>query len=156
MIGFGYDVHRLVDGVPFILGGVSIDYSKGLLGHSDGDVLTHAIIDSILGASAKGDIGVWFPDSDDKYKGYKSIKMLEKVISTLSSFEIINIDSSVVIQTPKMQKYSIEIKKSLSNACKINENKINIKFKTEEFLGFTGSGDGVKAYAICELQKILR
>ena len=154
MIGFGYDVHRLVGGIPFILGGVTIDYSKGLLGHSDGDVLTHAIIDAILGASAQGDIGIWFPDSDDKYKGYRSIKMLEKVIENLNSFEIINIDSSIVIQTPKMQKYADEIRKTLSSACKIDENRINVKFKTEEFLGFTGNGDGVKAYAICELKHI--
>ena len=154
MIGFGYDVHRLVDGIPFILGGVTIDYSKGLLGHSDGDVLTHAIIDAILGASAQGDIGIWFPDSDDKYKGYRSIKMLEKVIENLNSFEIINVDSSIVIQTPKMQKYADEIRKTLSSACKIDENRINVKFKTEEFLGFTGNGDGVKAYAICELKHI--
>ena len=156
MIGFGYDVHRLVDGIPFILGGVHINYSKGLLGHSDGDVLTHAIIDAILGASAQGDIGVWFPDSDNKYKGIRSIIMLENVISNLNFFEIVNIDTSVVIQTPKMQKYSNEIKKNISNACNINENRVNIKFKTEEFLGFTGNGDGVKAYAICELKRILR
>ena len=154
-IGFGYDVHKLIEKIPFILGGVTINYSKGLLGHSDGDVLTHAIIDALLGASGNGDIGVWFPDSNDEYKGYKSLKMLETVAKMISNkFDIINIDSTVVVQSPKLQKYVCEMRKNISETCKINIEKVNVKFKTEEFLGFTGSGDGVKAFAICELKFI--
>ena len=151
MIGIGYDVHRLAKGIPLIIGGTLIDYQFGLLGHSDGDVLVHAIIDSILGASCKGDIGKRFPDSDEKYKGCNSLLMLETVINELNGFKIKHIDSIVVAQEPKLQFYSKKMKDNISCACKISSEQINIKFKTEELLGFTGRQEGIKAYSICLL-----
>lgn len=153
MIGFGYDVHRLEDNIPLIIGGVLIDHKKGLLGHSDADVLVHAIIDAILGATCKGDIGLKFPDTDEKYDGYNSLNMLSTVISEINDYEIVNIDSTVVAQEPRLQKYSLKMKENIASVCKIDFNKVNIKFKTEEKLGFTGSESGIKAYAVCLLNK---
>ena len=151
-VGFGYDVHRLENGIPLIIGGVLIDHKKGLLGHSDADVLVHAIIDAILGASCKGDIGLRFPDKDSKYRNCSSLIMLSTVITELKDYRIINIDSTVVAQEPKLQRYSLKMKENIANICKIKINQINIKFKTEEKLGFTGSESGIKAYAICSLE----
>ncbi len=153
MIGFGYDVHRLEDGIPLIIGGVLIGHKKGLLGHSDADVLVHAIIDAILGATCKGDIGLKFPDIDKKYKGYNSLSMLSIVISEINNYTIVNVDSTVVAQEPKLQKYSLKMRENIANVCKIDVNKVNIKFKTEEKLGFTGSESGIKAYAVCLLNE---
>ena len=150
-IGFGYDVHQFSDNRDFILGGEKIEYEKGLLGHSDADVLIHAIMDALLGAAALGDIGVHFPDTDEKYKGISSIKLLLHVAELLSEkgYTISNIDSQIVCQKPKLFPYIEKMKKNISEALNININRVSVKATTEEKLGFTGSGDGIKAYAVC-------
>lgn len=152
-IGMGYDVHRLVENRPLILGGVNIPHKTGLLGHSDADVLLHAIMDSLLGALALGDIGYHFPDTDKKYKNISSIKLLEEVSSLISNkgYIIQNIDSTIIAEKPKLQPYIQEIRLNISNALNINIDKISVKATTEEGLGFTGSEQGIAAQSICLL-----
>jgi 2-C-methyl-D-erythritol 2,4-cyclodiphosphate synthase len=152
-IGMGYDVHKLVENRDLIIGGVVIPYDKGLLGHSDADVLIHAIMDSLLGASALGDIGKHFPDTDPKYKGISSIKLLEHVGQLLRSanYKIGNIDATIIAQKPKMAPHIPLMIKNIAAALKIEETKINVKATTEEGLGFTGSGEGISSQSICLL-----
>ena len=152
-IGLGYDVHRLVEGRDLIIGGVTIPYEKGLLGHSDADVLLHAIMDSLLGASALGDIGKHFPDTDEKYKGISSIKLLEEVGKLLykNGFSINNIDSTIIAQKPKMAPHIMNMRENIAKALNIELNKINVKATTEEGLGFTGTGEGISSQSICLL-----
>ena len=152
-IGLGYDVHRLVEERDLIIGGVTIHYEKGLLGHSDADVLLHAIMDSLLGASALGDIGTHFPDTDERYKGASSIKLLEEVGKLLykNGFSINNIDSTIIAQRPKMSPHIMNMRENIAKALNIDINKINVKATTEEGLGFTGTGEGISSQSICLL-----
>ena len=152
-VGMGYDVHKLVENRDLILGGVTIPYEKGLLGHSDADVLLHAIMDALLGAAALGDIGKHFPDTDDKYKGISSIKLLVHVAGLLREhgYEVGNIDATVIAQKPKMAPHIPQMRKNMAEALGIPESKINVKATTEEGLGFTGSGEGISSQAICLL-----
>ena len=155
-IGMGYDVHKLVEGRDLILGGVKIPYEKGLLGHSDADVLLHAIMDSLLGAAALGDIGTHFPDTDPKYKGASSIELLKYVGDLLkeNNFTIGNIDSTIIAQRPKLAPFIKEMRKNIANALNISENDINVKATTEEGLGFTGCGEGISSNSICLINKM--
>ena len=148
-IGHGYDVHRLTEGRKLIIGGVDIPYEKGLLGHSDADVLAHAIMDSILGALALGDIGKLFPDNDPNYEGADSMKLMEKVISVMTEkgWKIGNIDSTICAQKPKLAPY-------IAEACGCDISQISVKATTEEKLGFTGEELGISATAVCLLEKI--
>lgn len=152
-IGQGYDVHKLVKNRSLILGGVKIPFELGLLGHSDADVLTHAIMDALLGASSLGDIGKLFPDNDPTFKDADSLKLLEIVCEKLkyNSFKIENIDSTVVAQKPKLSIYIPQMRKNIAKVCKLDLSKVNVKATTEENLGFTGEGLGIKAYAVCLL-----
>lgn len=152
-IGMGYDVHRLVEDRPLIIGGVEIPYELGLLGHSDADVLLHAIMDALLGAAALGDIGKHFPDSDPAYKGISSILLLEKVGELLEEnmFLIENIDATIIAQAPKMRSYIDSMRKNIAEALKIDISQVNVKATTEEGLGFTGEGRGISSQAICML-----
>ncbi len=154
-IGFGYDVHKLVDGRKLIIGGVEIPFEKGLLGHSDADVLVHAVMDSILGAAALGDIGKNFPDTKDKYKNISSIVLLEEVFSLISEkgYSIINIDATIIAQKPKMSPYIHEMRSNISKALGIDIDLVNIKATTEEGLGFTGKGEGIASNCICLINK---
>lgn len=147
-VGFGYDVHRLVDGRPLILGGVEIPYDKGLLGHSDADVLVHAVMDALLGAAGAGDIGRHFPDSDDRYKGISSLTLLSRVGEVLheKGFAVGNIDAVVVAQQPKLAPYIEAMELNLAKALSIDPARINVKATTTEGLGFTGTGEGIAAY----------
>lgn len=149
-IGHGYDVHRLVEGRALILGGVKIPYEKGLLGHSDADVLTHALMDALLGAAALGDIGKLFPDNDPEYEGADSIDLLKEVVRVLGEkgFRIINADVTVVAQSPKLSPYISKMRITLAEAMGISESCVSVKATTEERLGFTGSGDGIAAHAV--------
>ncbi|GAA0860024.1 MULTISPECIES: 2-C-methyl-D-erythritol 2,4-cyclodiphosphate synthase [Clostridium] len=152
-IGLGYDVHRLVKDRDLILGGVKIPHELGLLGHSDADVLIHAIMDSLLGASALGDIGKHFPDTDPKYKGISSVKLLEEVGKLLykNNFTIGNIDATIIAEKPKMAPHIMEMRNNIAKALKIDVNRINVKATTEEGLGFTGEKLGISSQAICLL-----
>ncbi len=152
--GIGYDVHKLVEGRDLILGGVTIPFEKGLLGHSDADVLLHSICDALLGAAGAGDIGLHFPDSDPKYKGISSIKILVHVYDLLKSngFEIGNIDASIVCQRPKLRPYISKMTKNIANALDIPEKKINIKATTTEGLGFAGREEGISSYCIVMIE----
>lgn len=154
-IGMGYDVHKLVENRDLILGGVNIPYEKGLLGHSDADVLLHAIMDSLLGASALGDIGKHFPDTDPKYKGISSISLLKEVGKLLkeNNFEIGNIDSTIIAQKPKMAPHILKMRENIAEALNISIDQINVKATTEEGLGFTGEGLGISSQSICLLTK---
>ena len=154
-IGMGYDVHRLVEGRDLIVGGVKIEYEKGLLGHSDADVLLHAIMDALLGAAALGDIGKHFPDTDPKYKGISSIKLLEHVGNLLSenNFFIGNIDATIIAQAPKFRPYIDMMNENIARALNIDIDQVNVKATTEEGLGFTGSGEGISSQAICILKQ---
>lgn len=154
-IGLGYDVHKLVENRKLILGGVEIPYEKGLLGHSDADVLLHAIMDSLLGACALGDIGKHFPDTDSKFKGISSIKLLEEVRNLISikGYNINNIDATIIAQKPKMSPYIDSMKENIANALKIDIDNINVKATTEEGLGFTGDGLGISAQSISSVIK---
>lgn len=151
----GYDVHRLVEDRDLILGGVKIEYEKGLLGHSDADVLLHAIMDALLGAAALGDIGKHFPDTDPQYKGISSIKLLEHVGKLLddNNFFIGNIDATVIAQAPKLRPYIDQMNENIAKALNIDINQINVKATTEEGLGFTGTGEGISSQAICILNQ---
>lgn len=152
-IGMGYDVHKLVEGRDLIMGGVKVPYEKGLLGHSDADVLLHAIMDALLGAAALGDIGKHFPDTDPAYKGISSILLLEKVGELLEEnmFMIENIDATIIAQAPKMRPYIDQMRENIAKALKIEIEQINVKATTEEGLGFTGEGLGISSQAICML-----
>ena len=152
-VGMGYDVHKLVEGRDLILGGVKIPYEKGLLGHSDADVLLHAIMDALLGAAALGDIGKHFPDTEEKYKGADSIVLLKKVKELIEEkmYVIENIDATIIAQKPKLAPYRETMVKNICDALNIREEQINIKATTEEGLGFTGAGEGISAQAICSL-----
>ena len=152
-IGMGYDVHKLVEGRDLIIVGVTIPYEKGLLGHSDADVLLHAISDALLGAAALGDIGKHFPDSDPQYKGISSLLLLKKVGELLeeNTFLIENIDATIIAQQPKMRPYIDTMRKNIADALGIDITQVNVKATTEEGLGFTGSGDGISSQAICML-----
>ena len=155
-VGMGYDVHRLVEGRDLILGGVQIHYEKGLLGHSDADVLLHAIMDALLGAAALGDIGKHFPDSDEAYKGISSIRLLEKVGELLEEhfYFIGNIDATVIAQRPKLAPYREEMRENVAKALGISVDQVSIKATTEEGLGFTGTGEGISAQAIALLESV--
>lgn len=152
-IGMGYDVHRLVEDRELIIGGVNIPYEKGLLGHSDADVLLHAIMDALLGAAALGDIGKHFPDTDQAYKGISSLVLLEKVGELLAekSFLIENIDATIIAQAPKMQPHIDTMRENIAKALGLDVEFVNVKATTEEGLGFTGTGEGISAQAICML-----
>jgi 2-C-methyl-D-erythritol 2,4-cyclodiphosphate synthase len=152
-IGHGYDVHRLVEGRNCIIGGVDIPSEVGLLGHSDADVLLHAISDAILGASAMGDIGHLFPDTDDKWKGADSLKLLEEVVRQVNAkgYKIGNIDSTILAQAPKMAPYILDMRKNIAKACNIDIDDVSVKATTEEGLGFTGAKEGISAHAVCIL-----
>ncbi len=149
-IGHGYDVHRLVEGRRLILGGVEIPYEKGLLGHSDADVLTHALMDALLGAAALGDIGGLFPDNDDAYLGADSTELLKKVVSLLQSrgYVIVNADCTVIAQQPKLKPYTEAMRTVLASAMGIETGAVSVKATTEERLGFTGEGLGIAAHAV--------
>lgn len=149
----GYDVHRLVPERDLILGGVKIDYERGLLGHSDADVLLHAIMDAILGAAALGDIGKHFPDTDPAYKGVSSIRLLEAVreLVKTNGYRIVNIDATIIAQKPKMRPHIDRMRENIAKALQIDVQQINVKATTEEGLGFTGSGEGISSQAICLL-----
>ena len=155
-IGMGYDVHKLVPDRKLIMGGVEIPYEKGLLGHSDADVLLHAIMDALLGAAALGDIGKHFPDTDPAYKGISSIKLLEHVGSLLEEncFLIENIDATIIAQAPKMRPHIDTMRQNIANALRIMVDQVNVKATTEEHLGFTGEGLGMSAHAVALLEKI--
>lgn len=155
-IGHGYDVHKLVSERKLIIGGVDIPFEKGLLGHSDADVLTHAIMDALLGAAALGDIGLHFPDNDPAYKDADSIKLLEKVGDILESklFVVDNIDATIIAQVPKMRPYIDTMRENIAKALKIPVSLVNVKATTEEGLGFTGAGEGIAAHAVCLLSSL--
>ncbi len=150
-IGTGYDVHRLTQGRKLILGGVEIENDKGLLGHSDADVLLHSICDALLGAAALGDIGVFFPDSDDKFSGISSLKLLEETVGILNKngYSVVNIDSTVIAQAPKLRPFIDKMRANIAAACGVDIGLVSVKATTEEGLGFTGSGEGIAACAIC-------
>ena len=152
-IGTGYDVHRLTEGRKCIIGGVEIPHEKGLLGHSDADVLLHAIMDALLGAVALGDIGKHFPDTDPAYKGISSIKLLEYVAGLLEDnlFLVENIDATIIAQAPKMRPHIDQMRENIAKALGIEANQVNVKATTEEGLGFTGRGEGIAAQAVCLL-----
>jgi 2-C-methyl-D-erythritol 2,4-cyclodiphosphate synthase len=149
-VGIGYDVHRLVEGRDLILGGVRIPHEKGLLGHSDADVLTHAIMDALLGAAALGDIGTHFPDTDDAYKGSDSLDLLRRVKAMLKerNFKIINIDGVIIAQEPKMKPHIPEMKRILCEVLGLDMDHLNIKATTEEGLGFTGAKEGISSQVV--------
>ncbi|RDY22754.1 2-C-methyl-D-erythritol 2,4-cyclodiphosphate synthase [Romboutsia maritimum] len=155
-VGLGYDVHRLVEERKLILGGVNIPYEKGLLGHSDADVLVHAVMDSILGALALGDIGKHFPDTDEKFKGADSIKLLEYVNNLIISkgYKVNNIDCTIIAQVPKMAPHINDMRCNIAKALNTDIDNINVKATTEEGLGFTGSKEGISAQSICLLVKV--
>lgn len=152
-VGMGYDVHRLVEGRDLILGGVKIEHELGLLGHSDADVLVHAIMDALLGAAALGDIGKHFPDTDDAYKGADSLVLLDKVWNLVlkEGYVIENIDATVIAQRPKLRPYMEQMEENIARVLHLEKNQINIKATTEERLGFTGREEGIAASAICSL-----
>ncbi len=152
-IGMGYDVHRLGEGRKLIIGGATIPYELGLIGHSDADVLLHAIMDALLGAAALGDIGKHFPDTDERYKGISSLKLLASVGELLARehFIIENIDATIIAQKPKMRPYIDEMNRNIASALGIEVSQVNVKATTEEGLGFTGSGEGISSQAICML-----
>jgi len=154
-IGQGYDVHRLTEGRDLILGGVQIPYERGLLGHSDADVLTHAVMDALLGAAKLGDIGELFPDSDDAFAGVPSLILLERVGALLgkAGYTVVNVDATLVAQAPKIAPYKARMAENLAAALGINPDRVNVKATTEERLGFTGDGSGMSAQAVALLEK---
>ncbi len=154
-IGHGYDVHRLTENRKLILGGVDIEFEKGLLGHSDADVLLHAISDALLGAAAMGDIGKLFPDNDDRFLGADSRKLLEVVVEKLSEkgYKIVNIDSTVIAQRPKLSPYIDMMRANIAESCSISIDDVSVKATTEEKMGFTGEGMGISAHAVVLIEK---
>ena len=155
-IGHGYDVHRLVAGRKLIIGGVDIPNEKGLLGHSDADVLLHAVCDALLGAAGLGDIGKHFPDSDDRYKDICSLLLLKAVLRLIAEngFNVVNIDATVVAQEPKLSPYIEKMVLNISDAVGVSPRSVNIKATTEEGLGFTGRGEGIAAHAVCLIDEV--
>lgn len=155
-VGMGYDVHRLVEGRKLILGGVEIPHTTGLLGHSDADVLVHAIMDALLGAAALGDIGKHFPDTDERYKGISSMELLTEVRDLLSEkgYLIENLDATIIAQKPKLRPYIEQMERNIADVLQIDVSQVNIKATTEEGLGFTGTEEGISAQAICALTTI--
>lgn len=155
-VGLGYDVHKLVEGRKLIIGGVNVPHETGLLGHSDADVLVHAVMDSILGALALGDIGKHFPDTDERYKGADSIKLLEFVYNLIreKGYVIGNIDCTIIAQSPKMAPYIPDMRDNIARALNTNIENINVKATTEEGLGFTGTKQGISSQSICLLVKV--
>ena len=154
-VGHGYDVHRLVEGRDLILGGVSVPFARGLLGHSDADVLTHAVMDALLGAAALGDIGKLFPDSDAAYAGADSIALLERVTALLREhgWQVGNVDATVVAQAPRLAPYIPEMRRRLAEAMGLDVDCVSVKATTEERLGFTGSGEGMAAHAVALIER---
>ena len=154
-IGHGYDVHRLVEGRDLILGGVKIDYEKGLLGHSDADVLLHAVSDALLGAAGLGDIGRHFPDTDPQYTGADSLMLLREVYRKISEkgFRVGNIDVTMIAQKPKLKDYIPQMQANIAAAVGVTPDRVNVKATTEEKLGFTGSGEGMACHAVCLLEE---
>lgn len=154
-IGHGYDVHRLKEGRKLILGGVDIPWEKGLDGHSDADVLLHAVMDALLGAAALGDIGRWFPDTDAQYRGISSMVLLEKVAALLRErgYRVGNLDVTVIAQRPKLLPHIPQMRENLAHALEMKTDRVNVKATTEEGLGFTGSGEGIAAHAVCLLEE---
>ena len=154
-VGQGYDVHRLVEGRKLILGGVEIPYEKGLLGHSDADVLLHAVMDALLGAAALGDIGRHFPDTAEEFRGANSLLLLNHVFSLLDEqgYSIINIDATIVAQKAKLAPFLGQMAANIASACRIELDQVNVKATTEEGLGFTGTGEGMSANAVCLIEK---
>jgi len=154
-IGFGYDAHRLAEGRPLILGGISIPFARGLLGHSDADVLTHAVVDAILGALAMGDIGRHFPDTDPAFKDMQSLRMLEQVVRRVqeAGYQVNNVDSTIVAQKPKLAPHIPEIQARLSEILQVPVHQISVKAKTSEGMGFCGREEGMEAYAVASLIK---
>lgn len=155
-VGLGYDVHKLVEGRKLIMGGVEIPYELGLLGHSDADVLLHAIMDALLGAASLGDIGKHFPDTDEKYKGISSIELLKHVGSLLADnmYVVNNIDATIIAQKPKMRPYIEQMEMNIANALDIDVSMVNVKATTEEGLGFTGSMEGISSQAIASIESM--
>lgn len=155
-IGSGYDVHRLVEDRKLIIGGVEIPYEKGLLGHSDADVMTHAVMDAMLGAAALGDIGRHFPDSDDRYKGISSMELLREVGDKIAQkgYRVGNIDATIIAQRPKMAAHITAMRENIARVLGIDIDRINVKATTEEGLGFTGEGLGIAASAVCLLEEM--
>ena len=154
-IGHGYDVHKLVEGRDLILGGVKIEYELGLLGHSDADVLLHAVSDALLGAAGLGDIGRHFPDTDPRYKGADSLKLLEIVAQKVraAGYRVSNIDVTMIAQRPKLKDHIPQMQKNIADAVGIAPDRVNVKATTEEKLGFTGSGEGMSCHAVCLLEE---
>lgn len=154
-IGHGYDVHRLVEGRDLILGGVKLEYVKGLLGHSDADVLVHAIMDALLGAAALGDIGKLFPDNDEQYRGADSLVLASVVADKLAAegWRIVNVDSTVLAQRPKLAPHIPEMRENIARALRVPTDAVSVKATTEEGLGFTGSGEGIAAHAVCLIDR---
>lgn len=155
-IGHGYDVHKLVEGRKLILGGIEVPHTLGLLGHSDADVLTHAIMDSILGAAALGDIGQHFPDNDDRYLGADSTELLRHVMELIreKGYRIGNLDATIIAQKPKLMSYLPQMRKKLEEVMEISEDRLNLKATTEEHLGFTGRQEGISAHCVCLLEEM--
>ena len=155
-IGHGYDVHRLVEGRRLILGGVDIPHTKGLLGHSDADVLLHAISDALLGAAALGDIGKLFPDNDPAYKDADSLKLLKKVYVHLyhNGYTVVNIDATVIAQAPKLSPHIAQMRRNIAMALSLDISDVSVKATTEEGLGFSGDGSGIAAHAVCLIEKL--
>ena len=155
-VGHGYDVHRLVEGRALILGGVTVPFDRGLLGHSDADVLTHAVMDALLGAAALGDIGKLFPDSDEVYAGADSIALLERVTALLREhgWQVGNVDATVVAQAPKLAPYIPDMRRRLAEAMGLDVDCVSVKATTEERLGFTGSGEGMAAHAVALIERL--
>ena len=153
--GMGYDVHRLVEGRKLILGGIEIPWEKGLLGHSDADVLLHAIADALLGAAALGDIGRHFPDTDERFKGVDSMKLLAEVVRLVreKGYRVGNVDATIVAQAPKLAPYIEEMTENIARVLGVGKDQVNVKATTEERLGFTGSGEGMSAYAVAGIEK---
>ena len=154
-IGHGYDVHRLKTGRALILGGVNISYDLGLDGHSDADVLTHAIMDALLGAAAAGDIGKLFPDNDEAFRGISSLELLRRVKLHLAekSYKIVNVDATIVAQAPKLSPYREAMRENLAKVMEVDVEQVSVKATTEEHLGFTGKGEGIAAHAICLIER---
>ena len=157
-IGHGYDVHALVPGRKLILGGVEIPWEKGLLGHSDADVLTHAVMDALLGAAALGDIGMLFPDSDPRYKGADSLALLREVVRVTAEagYRVENLDATVLAQAPKLSPHREQMRRNIADAAGLDISQVSVKATTEEGLGFTGSGEGIAAHAVVLLEKLTR
>ena len=154
-IGHGYDVHRLKTGRALILGGVTIPYDLGLDGHSDADVLTHAIMDALLGAAAAGDIGKLFPDNDEAFRGISSLELLRRVKLHLAekNYKIVNVDATIIAQAPKLSPYREEMRENLAKVMEVDVDQVSVKATTEEHLGFTGSGEGIAAHAVCLIER---